>query len=211
MPCCSPPVTPRPPWPRLGPPERLLTAFPNSLRDENEVKPEDKFYNLAAYDLIIAFDPDWTQLTEEQCRLVERWVGTHAGGLILIGGPINTFQLARPGAGKEKLRPILDLYPVVLQDNRILNLERDPKDPWRLNFPGATPEMEFLKLDEESKDQMLAGWEEFFTGKTRAESANAPLLRGIYNYYPVEKAKDATQPATPPSGGETQGGGESGK
>jgi len=27
----------------------------------------------------------------------------------------------------------------------------------------------------------------------------------------VEKAKDATQPATPPSGGETQGGGESGK
>ena len=173
------------------PAERLLHHFPNILTgDDARESAEDRYYNLSQYDLIIAFDPDWTQQTPEELSLLERWVGTHAGGLILIGGPVNTYQLAR-GINYEKMKPILDLYPVVLEDSRLqgLGLERPSTDPWRLNFPGASADMEFLKLDEESKDP-LAGWEEFFTGHTRGESASEPgLRRGFYNYYPVRTLK----------------------
>src|SRR5262249_37993163 len=87
---------------------------------------------------------------------------------------------------------ILDLYPVVLQDNRILDLERNSADPWRLNFPGATPEMEFLKLDEKEDKEAtsrLPGWAEFFNGDD-PNAKEGPPVRGFYSYYPVEKAKE---------------------
>jgi hypothetical protein len=175
------------------PPERLLLRFPTAFyaEDETPANPDEKYYNLAQYDVIIAFDPDWTALSPEQLRLVEQWVGTHAGGLILVGGPVNTFQLAR-GVNSDKIRPILDLFPVFLEDSRLhgLGLERPTTDPWRLNFPGAAADMEFLKLDEESKEP-LAGWEEFFTGRTRSEAGKdaGPPRRGFYNYYPVKGTK----------------------
>lgn len=177
------------------PPERLLTDFPFRLQDESADKPDEHLYNLAAYDLVVAFDPDWTQLKAEQIALVERWVGTHGGGLIVVGGPVNTLQLARPGANRDKLKPVLDLYPVVLQDSRIQEIERSATDPWRLSFPGAAADMEFLRLDEDPNKDLLAGWEEFFTG---GKGADAKTLRhGFYNYYPVERAKEgATVVAT---------------
>ncbi|HJT78043.1 MAG TPA: hypothetical protein VJ739_12640, partial [Gemmataceae bacterium] len=173
------------------PPERLLPSFPNKLDAKDK---EDRLYDLGEYDVIIAFDPDWTQLTPEQLTLLERWVGTHAGGLIVVGGPVNTLQLARPGANREKLKPVLDLYPVVLQDSRIQEIERSATEPWRLHFPGATQEMEFLKLDEDPGKDLLAGWEEFFTGSAQGGKT---LKHGFYDYYPVEKAKEgATVVAT---------------
>src|SRR5262249_26365865 len=136
-----------------------------------------------------AFDPDWGQLQPEQLAVLEKWVGQHAGGLVLVAGAVNTYQLARP-TNREALKPLLDLFPVVLQDSRLqgLGLERPTTEPWRLNFPGATAEMEFLKLDEDAKEP-LGGWEEFFTGKAKAEAKDAPIMRGFYSYYPVESVK----------------------
>lgn len=181
--------------------DRMLTRFPTTLRaigDDPKEKGEDKYENLAQYDLIIAFDPDWTQLGPETMANLEKWVGTHAGGLIVVGGPVNTFQLAR-GVNHDRLKPILNLYPVYLEDSRLLGLggERTTTEPWRLNFPGATPDMEFLKLDDESKET-LSGWEEFFTGMSKAEGGkDAGVRRGFYNYYPVKMVKPtATTVAT---------------
>src|SRR5262249_51191539 len=150
-------------------------------------KPEDRYANLAYYDLIIAFDPDWSRLEPEQVTALEKWVSTQAGGLVLVAGAVNTYELARP-TNRETLKPILDLFPVVLRDSRLLGQERSSADPWRLNFPGATAEMEFLKLDEGSKEQ-LAGWEEFFTGKPKADTNKDATIRGFYAYYPVETVK----------------------
>jgi hypothetical protein len=178
------------------PPERLLTQFPNRLQDESADQPDERLYNLAAYDLIVAFDPDWTRLSPEQLALIERWVGTHGGGLVAVGGPVNTLQLARPGSNRDKLKPILDIYPVVLQDSRIQEIERSAAEAWRLNFPGATNEMEFLRLDEDPNKDLLAGWEEFFTGSSKG-LGEKKLLHGFYNYYPAERAKEgATVVAT---------------
>src|SRR5205823_2012319 len=91
---------------------------------------------------------------------------------------------------------ILDLYPVGLRDS-VLEGDRPATDPWRLHFPGANSEMEFLKVDETASEQ-LAGWEQFFTGNPKAAGgAEAPVVRGFYGYYPVRDVKpSATVVAT---------------
>jgi hypothetical protein len=165
------------------PADRLLGQFPTRLEAGND---DDKLYALDQYDVIVAFDPDWTQLTDAQLKMVGRWVD-NGGGLIAVGGPINTLELARPKSQKDKLKPILDLYPVVLSDIRITDFDRDTKEPWPLDFTGATPDMEFLKLDESEETKFLSDWDDFFYGKDGKKGS--AVVRGFYSYYPVEKAK----------------------
>ena len=174
------------------PSDRLLKQFPSRLSLDPSSTAEDRYANLAYYDVIIAFDPDWSRLTPEQLVVLEKWVNTQAGGLIVVAGPVNTYQLARP-TNREALKPLLDLFPVVLQDSRLqdLGVDRATTNPWRLSFPGATGELEFLKLEEGAKEQ-LAGWEEFFTDKAKPEAGKeAPTVRGFYTYYPVESVKSS--------------------
>ncbi|HEY7327458.1 MAG TPA: VWA domain-containing protein [Gemmataceae bacterium] len=165
------------------PAERLLGQFPTRLESADK---EDQLYALDQYDVIVAFDPDWTQLSENQLKMVGRWV-ENGGGVIAVGGPINTLELARPKSFAAKLKPILDLYPVVLSDVRISDFDRDTKEPWALDFTGATPDMEFLKLDEGEETKFLADWDAFFYGPDGKKGS--PVLRGFFNYYPIEKAK----------------------
>jgi hypothetical protein len=162
------------------PPERMLGIFPNRL-DAPSDKPDEKYYDLGEHDVIIAFDPDWNQLTAEQLQLVNRWVAK-GGGLIVLGGPINTLQLARPGANKEKLKPILDLYPVDLEDIRTGDMDLASAVPHKLDFREANPELEFLRLKEEDTKSFDETWKEFFTDK-----------RGVYAYYPVKGVKIGAQ------------------
>ncbi|HTU94182.1 MAG TPA: VWA domain-containing protein [Gemmataceae bacterium] len=165
------------------PPERLLGQFPTRLESADK---DEQLYALDQYDVIVAFDPDWTQLSESQLKMVGRWV-ENGGGLIAVGGAINTLELARPKSHAAKLKPILDLYPVVLSDIRISDFDRETRDAWPLDFPGATPDMEFLKLDESEDAKFLADWDAFFYGPEGKKGS--PVVRGFYNYYPVEKAK----------------------
>lgn len=172
-------------------PERLLTNFPTRLESSGK---DDKLYALDEYDVVVAFDPDWTQLSDKQLKMLETWVDK-GGGLVGIGGPVNTLQLARPGSYKDKLKPLLDLYPVVLKDVRIDELDRTTAEPWPLNFEGATPDLEFLKLEEPDKDgtkeiKFLSDWDTFFYGPRAEGEAKPPSpIRGFFNYYPVENAK----------------------
>jgi len=70
-----------------------------------------------------------------------------------------------------------------------LGSERLAAEPWRLHFPGASAETDFLKLDESGKDP-LAGWEEFFAGRPNGgEAAGSVLTHGFHAYYPVESVK----------------------
>jgi hypothetical protein len=174
------------------PPERLLKRFPDKLDSESK---EDHLYDLASYDVILAFDPDWRRLTQGQMEKLKRWV-EKGGGLVVVGGPINTLELARPGGEKSKFAPVLDLYPVILSDIRIDELERDTKDPWPLTFKGATPDMEFLKLEEPAggtEVPFLQDWAEFFHGKNSEGKINKGVVRrGFHSYYPVKDAKAGT-------------------
>jgi hypothetical protein len=187
------------------PNDRKLMHFPSRMEEEGlAVKEGEKYYNLALYDLIIAFDPDWTNLTSaaemkaipdaerderqkeltlQRLNLLKRWVDKQAGGLVFVAGPVNTYQLAR-GPNRDLLEPILTLCPIVPEDNRLQTLpgkRRSTADPWRLRFVGANPELNFLKLDDQGTEP-LAGWKDFF-GTTEKP------IRGFYNYYPARNYK----------------------
>src|SRR5262249_18399074 len=115
-------------------PDRILRRFPSKLSKTLpfKPKPEDQYSNLAWYNVIIAFDPDWTQLGTESLKLLRRWVDVHGGGLIILAGPVHTFQLSRK-ANRDKVQPLLDLLPVQLQDAR-LEVDRRTTEPWALTF-----------------------------------------------------------------------------
>src|SRR5262249_41039978 len=58
------------------PPDQLLSSFPTRLEAGDQ---EDKLYALDQYDVLVAFDPTWTQLSNKQLRRVERGVDKDAG------------------------------------------------------------------------------------------------------------------------------------
>jgi hypothetical protein len=167
------------------PPERLLKQFPTRSGEEKNEDSADRYGNLASYNVLIAFDPDWSRLTEEQGRLLEKWAATEGHGLIHVAGPINTLQLARPGLARQT-KLIRDLLPVLLDDNRLV--ERDAGKALPLAFPA--PE-KFLRLEDEEGNAPLAGWSEFFFDKQRDDwqKTEDPPLRGFYSAYPVKSVK----------------------
>ncbi len=165
------------------PPERMLEIFPDRY-DTDSPDPALRLRDLASYDAILAFDPDWSQLSDPQRTLLNTFVDK-GGGLVIVSGPVNSLQLAKPGAERTSLKSILDLYPVQLRDLRLDGGDRNLDNPWPLRFEGATPEMEFLRLDEEESKPFLADWAEFFnTAGKPGESS-----RGFYSTYPVEEIR----------------------
>jgi hypothetical protein len=163
------------------PKERMLTYFPDTFGKKKDL------YDLSSYDVIVCYDPDWNRLDAAQIPMLKRWC-EKGGGVVMVGGYINTVELIRPREGEDEKRyqPLLDLLPVVLGDRR--DTERKTDDPFALDFEGATPEMEFLKLDEElDESKFKEDWQAFFYGEGK-ERSDKPQ-RGFYNFYPVEKAK----------------------
>ena len=80
---------------------------------------------MSDYDVIVAFDADWTTLDVSQLQMLKDWVGTHAGGIIFMAGPVHTFHLARPGG--------LDINPDVVQ----VPADRHRGYPGRPSYPPA--------------------------------------------------------------------------
>jgi len=180
--------------------EWLLTHFPDKLGPDD---PRDKHSSLNEYDVIIAFDPDWTALDAKQLKNLKEWVSTHAGGIIFVAGPVHTFHLSRP-AGLD-LTSVATIYPVVLKDSRLhsAGIGHDASRPYHLSFTKAAKNFEFLKLDEKGL-YPTSGWNQFFWRDEKAEPGKDTVpKRGFYNYYPVERVKpDSTVVATfagPPS------------
>jgi hypothetical protein len=168
--------------------EWLLTHFPDKLGPDD---PRDKHSSLNEYDVILAFDPDWEALEPAHYRLLKEWVGTHAGGLIFVAGPVNSYFLAR--SSNPDLAPLITLVPVVLKDSRLvgLNIGHDPTRPYALHFAKNAAVYDFIKLDEESKEPMEA-WDHFFwDGNPPEGGKDERPVRGFFNYYPVEKVKPA--------------------
>jgi hypothetical protein len=167
---------------------------PPGSKEKDLFKVEDyQHYDLSNYDVVLAFDPDWSALTEDQFKKIKLWVDK-GGGLVVVGGTLNTLQLIRP-TDKEKFKPLLDLLPVVLQDNRLDGMDRKTDRPWPLDFSSATPSMEFLKLAEGAEpgaDKFLHDWQLFFGVPDNAPDKTA-AVRGIYGLWPLKSTKPGTQ------------------
>jgi hypothetical protein len=168
-------------------PKRMLDQFPDRYQAK-DTEAEERARDLANYDVIVAFDPDWTALKPEQQAILTKWV-EQGGGLIVVAGPVNTMNLVRPATAK-KVQGIADLYPVVLDDVRLVELKLPNDKPKKLNFPKTRFEYKFLKLDPDGKGR-FAGWQEFFTGLKDPEKAqdSTAVVRGFYSYYPVKNVK----------------------
>ena len=163
---------------------KLLKKFPDAI-ERKKSEDADREYDLSSYDVIVAFDPDWLQLSEAETKLLKTWV-ENGGGLVVVAGPVNTVALSRK-ANADKLQAILDLYPVVVGDSRLDDLNRTTDTLFPLHFPDADKAPAFLNLDPEGKGP-LAGWDEFFYG-VHGDVKNPELKRGFYGANPVDSVK----------------------
>jgi hypothetical protein len=191
----------------------LLNDFPNKLERPKEGKDGKKSeavkegdpMNLKSYDVIIAFDPDWTQLSKTQKDLLKDWVeGDHGGGIIFIGGSQHMPRLIPPvDEAKFKawdLKSVYALLPVVL--GRLPGSSdtlHDASIPYKLDFTGIAKGFDFIKLDDE-KLEPLAGWPEFFGKQVPTEFPGVGYkvhpergFHGLLNFLRVAKAKDGAE------------------
>jgi hypothetical protein len=139
----------------------ILQDFPES--------PDELF----EYDCIVAFDPDWLKLDEEQTGLLDRWVAEQAGGLIVVAGPVFTPEWAGMRRGRDpRADTIRALYPVVFfsQGSPNLSMGRFAGEAaWPLSFTRDGLDAEFLWLEDDATDSEAA-WQSF---------------DGVYGYYSV--------------------------
>ncbi len=140
---------------------RLLTKFPATEAE------------LFEYDVVVAFDPDWSRLSAEQQTYLNRWVSEHAGGLVIVAGEIFTPKLAE---NADAQRDISVLYPVLL--NRVapaVQLSQAAEEPWPVTPTAEGRVTEFLKIADESGNTNVDLWKEF---------------KGVYRSYPVRGLRD---------------------
>jgi hypothetical protein len=181
--------------------ETILGRFPNRFDLSNKKLDEgEKGYNLNDYDVILAFDPDWSELSQQQADDLGRWVREGGGGFIYVAGPVNTFQLARVEENNGRLLPLLNMLPVIPADIIAAHIQGIPRTPRRLYlYPERVVGSDLLKLDDKVTDDPKAGWEQFFTDRdkyvkitdTDPDGNLKELLphRGFFSAYPVKEVK----------------------
>ncbi|MEX1228909.1 MAG: hypothetical protein WEB58_01640 [Planctomycetaceae bacterium] len=124
--------------------DHILFAFP----DRTE---------LFEYDVIVAFDPQWTVLSREQVESLSQWISLEAGGLILVAGDVNTPDLA---AASGEWEPLRDLYPVGLSPLAADLRDDDSIQPRRIDWTDAGREAGFFQLTDDPIAS-AAVWEKF--------------------------------------------------
>jgi hypothetical protein len=126
------------------------------------------------YDVVMAFDPDWSLIPAEQLKQLHDWVDELAGGLILIAGDVYTPELA---GADDSLQTVRDLYPVFLT-SYLLDFadDQDSDQPWKIDFTREGNNIDFLRLAEDpvTADEI---WKEF---------------EGVYRCYPTDGPKAGT-------------------
>lgn len=126
----------------------VLSELPATAEELNE------------YDVLVAFDPDWSQVTEQQCELIEQWVSRDGAGLYFAPGQVNTPKWFQRGPTERVKR----LLPVVLPD-RLSLLDpsggtRPPSQPLPMRLTRAGGSAEFLLIDNDREASEIA-WQLF--------------------------------------------------
>ena len=140
--------------------KHLLVEFPKTAAE------------LFDYDVIVAFDPDWSRIPPDSRKYLMNWVSDHGGGLILVAGDIYTPQLA--SSVDNALKDLQKLYPVFFERLDCGTLTRCACRATLAR--GAYPrgrEAGFLQLADNSPD-IEGPWKEF---------------PGVYRCYPTSGAK----------------------
>lgn len=202
-------------------PGRLLIKFPDEMDTSKKTTGggdaadavslmRTRYNNLDEYDVIVLFDPDWNEkdktgairIPDGTMKKIKTWVDNMGGGLVYVAGPFYTPQLARTDEENGRLKPLLDILPVIPDDAVLLKSKGIPRTYRRLKLSPST-DSDLLKLDDEiplpEADRSTAGWERFFTGRDKFVPSAVPgedwnPRRGILTYYPVKTAKAGVKP-----------------
>lgn len=171
----------------------LQTGSEGISQDAHEIL--DEFPSTAdelfSYDCIVAFDPDWRELTSSQRDLLQRWVEKEAGGLITIAGPVFTDAWVQDPA----MTKIRELYPV--EFHRRLSVLEDArygsKEPWPLEFTRLGLDVPFLWLADSAPASAHA-WEDF-SGVFGHYAVRGPKssIAKIYAYYSDPQTRENGQ------------------
>ena len=162
----------------------LQTAEPGIAQEADEIifdfpRLADELFE---YDCIVAFDPDWQRLDEQQMELLERWVSEKAGGLIVVAGPVYTpeWSRIRRGVNAGPSTSCEALYPVVFirEGSASLALGKVGGDhPWPLQFTRDGLEAKFLWLADDALESESI-WAQF---------------DGVYGYFAVRDRKEGAR------------------
>ena len=141
------------PWAKPGvsqSADKILDRFP-STRTE-----------MAEYDTVVAFDPDWRELSTEQIDVLDFWVTRQGGGLVLFAGPVNLGVSVGNWVTDPGMDKIRAMYPVEffaktsVHDHRYHGDEQ-PAPP---KFSRAGEDAEFLRSTDNPLDARTF-WNEF--------------------------------------------------
>lgn len=153
----------------------ILDAFPTE---------EAKLFE---YDVIIAFDPQWSLVPPAGRDALVKWVNQHAGGLILVAGDVFLPELARMGEEGAGLKA---LYPVSLRPN-VLDLELrsdESQQAWPVAFTPDGTNAEFLQMvDVASTSADL--WKQFPGVYRCYSSAGAKAGATVYAHFSDRRAE----------------------
>jgi len=151
---------------------QILDDFPRTFQQLTGTKNamgEDE----GGYDVIVAFDPDWRNLDEEQLEALERWLARESGGLVVVAGPV--FMDAWLENDSDNIKKVRSFYPVEF-DRRLLAIDNSKfvnEIPWPMEFTPEGQAADFLWLGS-TADESARAWADF---------------PGVYGFYQVSKAK----------------------
>ncbi|WP_437187519.1 hypothetical protein SH668x_000916 [Planctomicrobium sp. SH668] len=135
----------------------LQSASPGVSQESDELlyRFPDTIEALYEFDVLLAFDPDWSMLTPEQHQNLTNWISNEGGGLLAVAGDVFTPELA----GDDGLDAIRKLYPVVLEEISLrLNSRESAKSTFPLAFTQEGQVAQFLKLVETGEED---AWSQF--------------------------------------------------
>jgi hypothetical protein len=138
---------------------KILDDFPATLQE------------LAEYDTIVAFDPDWRELSVAQVQALDDWLNKESGGLLAVAGPVYMDQWIQD----KNLGKIRSIYPVEF-NTRLLSIDDSRYGStvaWPIEFTREGKDAEFLWLGT-SREQSESAWSSF---------------DGVFGFYQVKGAK----------------------
>lgn len=131
--------------------QKILTEFPADRAA------------LTQYDAILAFDADWTKVSDAQAEALELWVAEQAGGLMLIAGSVEMPKwLARAASGTRSSH-LRSLSPVVLDQRGsqlLVSGRTESESAWPVAITPDGLQSDFLWLND---DPVTSGklWDSF--------------------------------------------------
>jgi hypothetical protein len=91
------------PWAKPG----IKQSADNVLEHFPQTKAE-----MSAYDTVVAFDPNWRDLSNEQIDILEHWVARQGGGLIVVAGTVHLADTVTGWVTDPGMDKVRALYPV---------------------------------------------------------------------------------------------------